>query len=84
MYRGSQSWPFPGSLMLAFRARALSTAITVDGVEIQSARWFSRVDLAAAVSSGDVVLPTHTSIARALIEEWFGGPILSEEWGSRA
>lgn len=82
-YRGSQSWPFPGSLMLAFRARALSTEITVDGVEIQAARWFSRADLAAAVGSGEVALPTHTSIARALIEEWFGGPILSEEWGPR-
>ncbi len=82
-YRGSQSWPFPGSLMLAFRARALSTTIAVDGVEIEGARWFSRDELRDAVAAGEIVLPTHTSIARALIEEWYGREMVSEEWGPR-
>ena len=81
-YRGSQSWPFPGSLMLAYRARAASTEITVDEVEIAQAQWFTRAELLAAVSAGEVLLPTRTSIARALIEEWFGGPIDSEGWGA--
>ncbi|WP_372594407.1 NAD(+) diphosphatase [Actinotalea sp.] len=81
-YRGSQSWPFPGSLMLAYRARAASTEITVDEVEIAEAHWFSRPQLLAAVTAGEVLLPTRTSIARALIEEWFGGPIESEAWGT--
>jgi len=83
LYRGSQSWPFPGSLMLAYRARATSTVIDVDGEEIAEARWFSREDLASVVGAGEVVLPSQTSIARALIEEWYGGPIESESWGSR-
>jgi NAD+ diphosphatase len=74
-YRGSQPWPFPASLMIGFRARALSTDITVDGVELTEARWFSRDELAAAVRSGDVVPPGRASIARALVEEWFGGPL---------
>ncbi len=82
-YRGSQAWPFPGSLMLAYRARALATALTVDGTEIAAAQWFSRDDLTRAVADGTVLLPTRTSIARALVEEWFGGPIEVDGWSSR-
>nr|WP_028050031.1 NAD(+) diphosphatase [Cellulomonas sp. URHD0024] len=74
-YRGSQPWPFPASLMLGFRAAALSTDVTVDGVELAEARWFSRAELASAVAGGDVVPPGRASIARALVEEWFGGPL---------
>lgn len=74
-YRGSQPWPFPASLMLGFRAVAESTDVAVDGVELTEARWFSRGELGAAVASGEVVAPGRTSIARALVEEWFGGPL---------
>ena len=74
-YRGSQPWPFPASLMIGFRATALSTDVTADGVELTQARWFSRADLVASMATGEVVLPGRTSIARALIEEWFGGPL---------
>jgi NAD+ diphosphatase len=74
-YRGSQPWPFPASLMLGFRATALSTEITVDGGEIAAARWFDRETLRTEVAAGSVVLPPGTSIARALIEEWFGSPL---------
>ncbi|VTR76509.1 NAD(+) diphosphatase [Cellulomonas hominis] len=77
-YRGSQPWPFPASLMLGFRARALSTDITVDGVELRAARWFDRDTLRSEVASGAVVLPPGTSIARALIEDWFGEPLPSD------
>ena len=74
-YRGSQPWPFPASLMLAFVARALTTEITVDGVELTQARWFTRAELASAVADGSVLLPMRTSVALALIEEWLGGPV---------
>jgi len=74
-YRGSQPWPFPASLMLAFRARARSTQITVDGVEVTEARWFTRAELARQVTAGEVLLPMRASIARVLIEEWFGGEL---------
>ncbi|MDO8108301.1 NAD(+) diphosphatase [Isoptericola sp. b441] len=74
-YRGSQPWPFPASLMLAYTARAVTTQITVDATEVTQAHWFSRAALAAAVATGDVVLPTRTSVARALIEDWYGGPL---------
>jgi NAD+ diphosphatase len=56
-------------------ARATSTRITVDGVEVTQARWFTRAELAAAAESGEVLLPSRASIARALIEEWAGAPL---------
>jgi len=76
-YVASQPWPFPASLMLGFRARAQAAEPHPDGTELTDARWFTRTELAAAVSAGDVVPPGPTSIARALIEEWFGGPLLA-------
>jgi len=35
----------------------------------------SRDELDDALASGTVVLPGPTSIARMLIEDWYGGPI---------
>jgi NAD+ diphosphatase len=43
-YFGSQSWPFPHSLMLAFTAEYLSGDIRVDPREIAEARWFGPQD----------------------------------------
>lgn len=74
-YRGSQPWPFPSSLMLGFRGEALSAEIEVDTVEIADARWWSREELQADVKAGNLVLPPAVSIARRLIEDWFGGPV---------
>src|SRR5699024_2527874 len=75
-YEGSQPWPFPCSLMTAFRADVAAgagTEITVDGVELTDARFFTRAELAAAVTERTVVLPSLSSIARSLIEDWYGG-----------
>jgi NAD+ diphosphatase len=74
-YRGSQPWPFPASLMVAFVARARTTELRPDGVELTDARWFTRAGLERDVRSGDVLLPGRGSIARALVEEWFGGTL---------
>lgn len=59
-YFASQSWPFPNSLMIAFRAEWLSGEIRVDPVELAEAHWFDPEDLPQ--------LPPHLSIARALID----------------
>ncbi|MFC7878488.1 NAD(+) diphosphatase [Isoptericola sp. NPDC057391] len=75
VYRGSQPWPFPASLMLGFRARAVATDVEVDGAEVTAARWFTRDELAAGVRAGEVGLPGRPSIARALVEEWYGGEL---------
>jgi NAD+ diphosphatase len=74
-YLGSQPWPFPGSLMLGYHAWATSDAVHVDGREIAEARWFSRDGLVAACETGQVQLPPAISIARRLVERWFGGPL---------
>lgn len=74
---GSQSWPFPRSLMLAYRARLAegSTEIRVDGEEVTEAHFFTRAELHDAVASGEITLPSRFSIARRLIEAWWGGEL---------
>ncbi|HZC25891.1 MAG TPA: NAD(+) diphosphatase, partial [Actinopolymorphaceae bacterium] len=79
VYAGSQPWPFPSSLMLGFFARAVTTQIKVDEEEIEEARWLSRAELTAAVDSGELLLPGKVSIARRLIESWYGAE-LSGDW----
>ncbi|WP_245646074.1 NAD(+) diphosphatase [Nocardiopsis trehalosi] len=74
-YLGSQPWPFPRSLMLGFTARAVGTAERTDAQEISDVRWFTRPELLAAAESGAVLLPGPVSIARKLIEHWYGGPL---------
>lgn len=75
VYRGNQPWPFPGSLMIGFTARALDSDLVPDATEIVEAAWFTRGELAGATRSGEVVLPPRVSIARRLIEDWYGGEI---------
>jgi NAD+ diphosphatase len=43
-YFGSQSWPFPHSLMIAFTADYLDGEIRIDQNEIADARWFGPDD----------------------------------------
>ena len=71
-YQASQPWPFPASLMLGFRARATSTAITFDGDELEDARWFTREEIARFEGAGRH-LPRPDSIARWLVERWLAG-----------
>lgn len=79
-YLGSQPWPFPCSLMLGFTARAVNPgAARADGVEIEDLRWFTRAELTAAVAAGEITIPGRISIARNLIERWYGGPISEPE-----
>jgi NAD+ diphosphatase len=77
-YLGSQPWPMPRSLMLGFRADApAGQVITVDPEELAEARWWSRTDLLAALRAGELALPPSVSIARHIIEAWYGGPLPS-------
>lgn len=75
-YMGSQPWPFPASLMLGFTAITGDTVATPDGVEVTRARWFSREELQEAVLTGEITISSRLSIARSLIEHWYGGRIL--------
>ena len=78
-YLGDQPWPFPSSLMVGFRAHATSTALSLQDDEIESARWFTRAELVADLEAGVLAISGRLSIARRLIEEWFGGPIAAPE-----
>jgi NAD+ diphosphatase len=69
LYRASQPWPFPSSLMLGFRAVAESESIKIDGHELEDARWFTRDEI-ARIDKGDLKLSRKDSIARWLIEDW--------------
>jgi thioredoxin reductase (NADPH) len=53
-YRGSQSWPFPQQLMLAFYADYESGEIKVQEEEIEDARWFDRNNLPATPAPGSI------------------------------
>ncbi|MEU5723922.1 NAD(+) diphosphatase [Micromonospora sp. NPDC047738] len=80
-YAGSQSWPFPGSLMLGFLARAdADEPVRVDPAEIAYARWFTRREIGAALAGEAVdvdghrlALPPPSSIALFLIHRWLDG-----------
>lgn len=73
----TQPWPFPRSLMLGYRARLADgeRLPRPDGDEVTDAVMLSRAELARAVAAGRIVLPGPTSIARMLIEDWYGGPV---------
>jgi NAD+ diphosphatase len=62
-YIGSQTWPFPGQLMLGFLADAKTTDITVDAVEIAEADWFHYSQLPEK-------LPSIQSMSGQLIEHF--------------
>jgi NAD+ diphosphatase len=61
-YFGSQSWPFPDSLMIAFNATYAGGELCPDPAELSDAGWF-RVDNLPMVSP-------RISIARRLIDDW--------------
>ena len=61
-YYGSQSWPFPNSLMVGFTSDYAGGEISVDNKEILDAKWFSAADIPQ--------IPGKISIARKLID-WF-------------
>ncbi len=76
VYLGSQPWPFPRSIMFGFHAELAAdqdpSALSPDEDELRDVRWFSRAELASPESP--VTLPGHSSIARAIIDDWLEGP----------
>lgn len=75
-YFASQPWPFPSSLMIGCHAEALSTDITIDEVELEDARWFSREDVKLLLSRSHpagFVCPPKLAIANLLMRDWAFG-----------
>jgi NAD+ diphosphatase len=61
-YFGSQPWPFPNSLMIAFTAEYAGGEIRIDNREIMDAGWFRIHELPN--------IPDKVSIARRLIDSF--------------
>jgi len=81
-YLGSQPWPFPASIMVAFEAVTDNPADAQgDGEEITEVKWFSRAELKAAAADGSLLLPPSISVARKMIEGWLGEKAVGgEKW----
>ena len=72
-YLGSQPWPFPASLMIAFEAVTNTPQLAkADGDEIEEIRWFSRAEMKAAILDKSLILPLEISVARQMIKAWYG------------
>ena len=72
-YVASQPWPFPSSLMIGCHAEAQNRELRIDTTELEDARWFTRDEVAAAVSEdGEAPFqpPPKAAIARTLLERW--------------
>jgi NAD+ diphosphatase len=72
-YFGSQPWPFPRSLMVAFFGRATGTNINIDALEIAHAEWYTRDQLSTKLDAGQLGLPGRSSIASRMIQAWRDG-----------
>ncbi len=71
-YLGSQPWPFPSSVMIAFEAITEEPdRARPDGEEITEIKWFDRVSLLEASRAGTLLLPPPISVARAMIDRWY-------------
>jgi NAD+ diphosphatase len=80
-YHASQPWPFPSSLMIGCFAHATSDQETVDPVELESARWFTRDELREVFENPgpghDFNVPQRIAIAHHILKDWvFAGPHL--------
>jgi NAD+ diphosphatase len=72
-YLGSQPWPFPASLMIAFEATISNPdSVNPDGEEIEEIIWLNRETLKNKVLREELLLPPKISVARAMIESWYG------------
>lgn len=74
-YIGSQPWPFLASVMVGFTARVEDPAFTLDLDEISEAMWVTREELPGLIADGTLIPAPPGSIARRMLESWFGGPV---------
>lgn len=84
-YLGSQPWPFPASIMIAYEAIISNPeSVKEDGEEIEEIIWLTREELKSKTSSGDLLLPPIISVARAMINSWYGSNASEELRGGES
>ena len=69
-YFGSQSWPYPCGLMVAFTAEYNSGEIRLQETELTKAQWYRKDQLPE--------LPDKASIARQMIDDWADTQVLPQ------
>lgn len=70
-YVGSQSWPFPGQLMLGFTARYAGGELRLADGELTGAGWFRR--------DNPPKLPSQPSLSRRIIDRWIEGEFCTKK-----
>jgi NAD+ diphosphatase len=71
-YVGSQPWPFPASMMIAFTAVISDPHLAKpDGEEIVDIKWLDRDSIYRELKEQKLLLPPPLSVARAMIEAWY-------------
>ena len=72
-YLGSQPWPFPASIMIAYEAVINNpNTVKADGEEIEEIVWLTRDELKQKSSTSELLMPPLISVARAMINNWYG------------
>ena len=76
-YLTSQPWPFPASLMIGCVARAETSAITIDPVELEDALWAGKAEMADALAGKhDRIRPARKgAIAQTILRAWVDGRV---------
>ncbi|MBK32751.1 MAG: NAD(+) diphosphatase [Chloroflexi bacterium] len=71
-YFGSQSWPYPSSVMIGYSAVSEYEDLTIDQNELVEGYWFSRSELSVSLRAGRMSIPPISSIAGRMIRHWLG------------
>jgi NAD+ diphosphatase len=79
VYRRSQPWPFPSSLMIGCFAHVTGEQETVDPLELDGARWFTRDEIRKAIVDPNPEkhgygIPGPIAIAHHIIKDWSEQP----------
>lgn len=84
-YLGSQPWPFPASIMIAYEAVITNPeTVKADGEEIEEIIWLTRDELKIKSSKAELLMPPLISVARAMINNWYGPTAQQELSGGEA
>ncbi|MCQ0968841.1 NAD(+) diphosphatase (plasmid) [Paracoccus sp. TK19116] len=76
-YVTSQPWPFPASLMIGCVARAETTRIEIDPVELEDALWVPKAEIAEALEGRhpDIAPARKGAVAQVILRAWVEGRI---------
>lgn len=77
IFSGSQTWPFPCSLMAGFTAEWEAGEIRADGAEIDRAEWITKERFKTAAEwtsapGNPLQIPPKGSLSRRLMDDWAG------------